>query len=125
MNSVHIRIPRGSASANQKLSKARAQSCIDYLVKEKGLPADRFIPKGYGENVPTTYYETDSLTGDTTLTQVLKESYINQYKKSDKDKFEMLHQLNRRTECSIISMDYVPKEPDPAPTPEGGEGTEN
>lgn len=97
---------RGSASANQKLSKARAQSCIDYLVNEKGLPADRFVPKGYGEDVPFTLEEVTE-SGDTTRTK-LTESYINQFK-SDKAKFERLHQYNRRTECKILSMDYVPK----------------
>jgi outer membrane protein OmpA-like peptidoglycan-associated protein/tetratricopeptide (TPR) repeat protein len=112
---------RGSASANRTLSQKRAQSCVDYLVNEKGLPAERFVPKGYGEDTPNTYYEINPETGDTTTTQKLTETYINTYKKSDKDRFEMLHQKNRRTECRIISFDYVPTEaPKPEETEEEG-----
>jgi hypothetical protein len=72
---------------------------------ERGLPAERFVPKGYGENVPFTLVEV-SATGDTTKT-LLTEAYINKYK-AEKNKFEMLHQYNRRTECKILSFDYVP-----------------
>lgn len=111
---------RGSASANQKLSQARAQSCIDYLVAEKGLPADRFVPKGYGENIQAMWYEIDPTTKDTISTHKLTEKFINSFKSSDKPKFDMLHQLNRRTECKILSMDYVAKEPEVVP----GDGTE-
>jgi outer membrane protein OmpA-like peptidoglycan-associated protein len=114
---------RGSATSNQKLSQARAQSCIDYLVNERGLPADRFVPKGYGENVPATWAEIDPVTKDTIANHLLTEKYINTFKTSDKEKFEMLHQLNRRTECKILSMDYVAKEPEPGTdVPEGGDG---
>lgn len=104
---------RGSAKANEKLSQARADSCVYYLVNEKGLPAERFVAKGYGENQPTTIYDVNE-NGDTTATHVLTESYINGFK-SDKAKFEGLHQKNRRTECRIIGFDYIPTE---APKPE-------
>ena len=96
---------RGSSAANRKLAQERAQSCVDYLVNEKGLPAARLVPKGYGEDVPATYYEIGA-SGDTLATHKLTESYINQFK-SDNVKFEMLHQKNRRTEGEIISFDYV------------------
>ncbi|MGV6860327.1 MAG: OmpA family protein [Putridiphycobacter sp.] len=111
---------RGSSAANKKLAQARAQSCVDYLVNEKGLPADRFVPKGYGEDTPNTYYDINKETGDTVGVYKLTEAYINQFKTSDKDKFEMLHQLNRRTECKIIGFDYVAKEAE-EPKPEEGE----
>ncbi|MDG1333385.1 MAG: OmpA family protein [Crocinitomicaceae bacterium] len=39
---------RGSRSYNQRLSQARAQSCVDYLLK-KGVPAAGIKAKGYGE----------------------------------------------------------------------------
>lgn len=42
---------RGSDAYNIKLSQARAQSVVDYLV-QKGVPAERLIAKGYGESVP-------------------------------------------------------------------------
>ena len=38
----------------------------------------------------------------------LNEKYINQFKKSDKKKFEYLHQLNRRTTAKVIKKDFDP-----------------
>ena len=38
----------------------------------------------------------------------LSEEYINQFKEKDKTQFEKLHQLNRRTEAKVLSLDYVP-----------------
>ena len=40
---------RGSVTANQRLSQARAQSCVDYLIK-KGVPTSSIVAKGYGES---------------------------------------------------------------------------
>lgn len=98
---------RGSDAANLKLSQARAESCINYLVTERGLPAERFVPKGYGETTPFTLVEVNA-TGDTTRT-LLTEKHINQFKTTNPAMFERLHQFNRRTECKILSFDYVPK----------------
>lgn len=42
---------RGGDEYNQKLSQARAQSVVDYLV-EKLILKDRLIAKGYGETAP-------------------------------------------------------------------------
>lgn len=42
----------GSTGYNQKLSQQRAQSCVTYLVDEKGVSKDRIIAKGYGESEP-------------------------------------------------------------------------
>jgi len=58
--------------------------------------------------MPTSIVEVDSISGDST-TIILTEKYINQFKKTDKVRFEMLHQKNRRTEGEIIGNDYVPK----------------
>ena len=41
----------GSDVSNLKLSQARAQSCVDYLIN-KGLSDSRLIAKGYGESKP-------------------------------------------------------------------------
>lgn len=109
---------RGKDAANLTLSQARAQSCINYLVLERGLPAERFVPKGYGETTPFTLVESKA-PGDTTRT-LLTEAYINKYK-ADKAMFEKLHQYNRRTECKILSFDYVPK-PGEGVKPENGTG---
>ena len=39
---------RGGDAYNEKLSQARAQSVVDYLI-EKGIEKDRLAAKGYGE----------------------------------------------------------------------------
>jgi len=47
----------GSEEYNKKLSMRRAEAVKDYLVKEKGVPADRIFTDGKGE--------ANSVTGDT------------------------------------------------------------
>jgi outer membrane protein OmpA-like peptidoglycan-associated protein len=42
---------KGSEELNQKLSEARAKSCVDYLVS-KGIAADRLTSKGYAATRP-------------------------------------------------------------------------
>ncbi len=103
---------RGSDRSNQKLSEARAKTCVDYLVKEKGIDPRRIKPIGRGEREPATWVDEK---GDTV---VLTEAYINQFQKSDPEKFEMLHQLNRRTDVKVISMDYIPPKEEEAEEPE-------
>ncbi|GAA4325364.1 OmpA family protein [Flaviaesturariibacter amylovorans] len=41
----------GSDAANMKLSEARAQSVVNYMIS-KGITTDRFVVKGYGETQP-------------------------------------------------------------------------
>ncbi len=73
---------RGSDAYNNKLSQARAQSCVDYLVS-KGVDKSRLIAKGYGETqLVITDAEIEKLTSE-----VAKEE---------------AHQKNRRTEFKII-----------------------
>jgi len=48
----------GDNAFNQTLSEKRAQAVEDYLVKA-GLPADRFIAKGYGSTQPIASNDTD------------------------------------------------------------------
>jgi len=38
---------------------------------------------------------------------ILTETYIDQFKTTDRAKFELLHQINRRTEGKVLSMDFV------------------
>jgi len=99
---------RGSDGANKTLSQRRAQSCVDYLVNEKGISRRRLIPKGLGETTPATLVDV-SPTGDTTKT-LLGCDFITKLKRSEPEKFDYYHQLNRRTECAILSFDYVPTE---------------
>ncbi|HEU4717234.1 MAG TPA: OmpA family protein [Bacteroidia bacterium] len=86
---------RGSNASNQKLSQARAQSCVDYLVNEKHIPKDRLVAHGYGEERPLR------LPDGTVLT----DKYI--MSKKTKEEQEALHQLNRRTAFKVLSWDYV------------------
>lgn len=48
----------GSDAANEKLSQARAESCVSYLIS-KGIAKDRMVPKGYGESKPKAPNQTD------------------------------------------------------------------
>jgi len=92
---------RGSEKANQELSEKRAQECVRYLVEEKGLNPKRLVPIGKGEMEPASWIDPE--TGEK-LT--LAESFINGFKSKDKDKYELFHALNRRTEGRVISMDF-------------------
>ncbi|HOF45378.1 MAG TPA: OmpA family protein [Bacteroidales bacterium] len=103
---------RASDEYNEELSQRRAQSCVDFLVYEKGIDADRIIPKGYGE------YKPRKLEKDMTITYnrkkftfkkgtVLTEMYITGL--TSRDEQEAANQLNRRTEFMILRDDYVPK----------------
>lgn len=71
---------RGGDAANKKLSQARAQSCVDYLIS-KGIPKSSIVAKGYGE---------------TKLLNACK----NNVKCSEEE-----HQINRRTEIKILSVE--------------------
>jgi OOP family OmpA-OmpF porin len=48
----------GDQAANQTLSEKRAQAVADYLVKA-GLPANRFLPVGYGSTQPIVGNDTE------------------------------------------------------------------
>ena len=41
----------GSDAYNLRLSQARAQSCVDYILS-KGISEERIYPKGYGKRKP-------------------------------------------------------------------------
>ena len=81
---------------------------MNYLVYEKGIPVERLIPKGLGETTPATIVEVGA--GGDTTELVLDCNMITKFQRSDVEKFEYYHQLNRRTECVILSFDYVPTE---------------
>lgn len=69
---------RANNDYNIDLSQRRAKSCVDYLTKVKGLPANRIVAKGYGE---------------TRLTNNCADGV---------NCSEEEHQLNRRTEIRIL-----------------------
>ncbi len=105
---------RGVNAKNQVLSENRARRCYKYLVEEKGIDPRRIIPVGKGEESPRIVYLQDgkylakkpSVGESQEIT--LTEAYINQFKTTDKAKFEMLHTLNRRTEGAVYSLEFDP-----------------
>ena len=106
---------RGSNLSNQKLSENRARACYKYLVEQKGIDPRRIVPVGKGELVPRQVYLKDYIymvnpPSDMTNVKVitLTEAYINQFQTTNKELFKQLHQLNRRTECTIISTEFNP-----------------
>ena len=98
---------RDSDERNDILSQKRAESVVDYLIL-RGIDGERLVAKGYGERSPRELNK-DFVVEDFTLPigTVLTESYIESLPTIDLK--EYAHQLNRRTEFSIVSKDYVPK----------------
>lgn len=104
---------RGSKTMNQKLSENRARACYKYLVEEKGLDPRRIVPIGKGEGSSRTvwrkgdvYFTSAPIDMTSVEKVVLTEAYINKFMKSNPELFEFLHQLNRRTEGRVLSMDF-------------------
>ena len=90
---------RDNDEKNLKLSQARAESCVNYLVNEKGINAERIIAKGYGESMP-----------------IYTDAQINAIK--DKAQQEHMHGENRRTTFKVIGFDFVdPNAPKPTVKP--------
>jgi peptidoglycan-associated lipoprotein len=94
---------RGNDKDNLTLSQARAQACVDYLVKEKGIDAKRIVALGKGEAEPRILKKD---MGGMKKGDELTEAYIN--KLASKDQQEVAHQLNRRTVFRVLRTDYVP-----------------
>lgn len=82
---------RGSAALNLKLSQARAQSCVTYLIS-KGITKDRLLPTGYGKTKP--------LISDEAIAKMVPKS----------EEFEAAHQKNRRTSFRVMKEDVLIKE---------------
>jgi len=95
---------RGNDDYNMELSLARAKSCVDYLI-EKGISADRLTAKGLGETEPREIdEELNKQFPFFSIGDILTETYIKAL--GDNKKVEEAHQLNRRTEFSVLSTDY-------------------
>ncbi|MDR2971994.1 MAG: OmpA family protein [Bacteroidales bacterium] len=108
---------RASDEHNDLLSQRRAQSCVDFLVKEMKIDADRIIPKGYGKRMPRKLEKDILVPYNGKMYQfrrgiTLDDNYINAL---PKDQQEPAHQLNRRTEFFVVRDDYVPKNDSIAP----------
>ena len=86
----------GGFDYNQKLSQARAQSCVDFLIS-KGIDSKRLVAEGRGEKDPFEIPENfeSSFAPGTILT----EEFINALAKNQE---EEARQYNRRTDFKVL-----------------------
>jgi len=98
---------RDTEEKNDILSQKRAESVVEYLI-QRGIDPERLIAKGYGERAPRRLL-VDLIREEFTFTAetILTESYIDSLPTTAIK--EAAHQLNRRTEFTIVSKDYIPK----------------
>ncbi|PKP24906.1 MAG: hypothetical protein CVU06_04530 [Bacteroidetes bacterium HGW-Bacteroidetes-22] len=96
---------RDSEERNDVLSQKRAQSVVDYLIV-RGIEPGRLSAKGYGERQPRVLLSDVVKDGFKFKTGArLSEAYIDSL--PSKNLKEIAHQLNRRTEFSIIATNFV------------------
>lgn len=95
---------RGSDKYNKKLSQARAESVVAYLI-EHGIDPERLTAVGYGEEMPKVVLK--KMTEKYTFLKendILSEEYINALESEEEQ--EICHQLNRRTEFRVLRTTY-------------------
>jgi peptidoglycan-associated lipoprotein len=98
---------RDTYERNDILSQKRAQSVVDYLIL-RGIDAERLVARGYGERVPRKILKDITREGYTFREgDVLNEEYIAALPSVEVQ--EAAHQLNRRTDFSVLRKDYVPR----------------
>jgi len=96
---------RGNDKDNLELSSKRANSVVEYLIT-KNIKADRLVARGYGETEPVTVSKKLAAKypflkeGD-----ILNEQFITALTTTQEK--EIAHQLNRRTEFKVLSVDYI------------------
>jgi peptidoglycan-associated lipoprotein len=93
----------GDSVSNLTLSKKRAQSCVDFLIRN-GIEAERLTPVGYGKNMPVVASE--SIHKEYSFIpegQELNETFISSL---PKDQQEICNQINRRTEFKVLKTTY-------------------
>ena len=101
---------RPIAMTNDSLSQYRAQSVVDYLIR-RGIDGERLVAKGYGSRVPrqlqrqmVSVYQGTPYVFDSGV--VLTDEYIAGLE--GRGRQEAAHQLNRRTEFSVLREDFIP-----------------
>ena len=95
---------RGSDSYNQRLSQARAESVVEYLIRN-GIEKERLTAAGYGESRPKEI--TKKMTEKYSFLKegdILSEEFINSL--GDEEQKEICNQLNRRTEFQVLRTTY-------------------
>jgi len=93
----------GTVEYNEDLAQRRAQSVVDYLIKN-GINKDRMTAKGYGKNTPKTVTKKIAEKYDFLHEgDVLNEEFVG---KLTVEQQAIADQINRRTEFRVLSMDY-------------------
>jgi peptidoglycan-associated lipoprotein len=85
-----------------RISQRRAQTVVDFLI-DKGISADRLKAQGYGESQPRVV--TAKIAAQYKFLRegdVLNDDFMRRYVHS-KEEEEIVDQLNRRTEFTVIS----------------------
>ncbi len=100
---------RPIAMTNDSLSQYRAQEVVNYLIL-RGIHPARLVAKGYGSRSPRVFLKDEiKISGKDTLKltagDILTDEWIATLPKNQQ---EMAHQLNRRTEFSILRDDFIP-----------------
>ncbi|MCL2291353.1 MAG: OmpA family protein [Bacteroidetes bacterium] len=109
---------RGSEERNDLLSQNRAQSCVNFLVNDLKIDAERIVPKGYGKSRPRRLDKDIMVPYNGKMYAfkrgvTLDDNYIKAL--PNRDQQEAAHQLNRRTEFIVLRDDFVPKSDSIAP----------
>lgn len=96
---------RGSDSYNRDLAERRAKSCVEYLIS-KGIPKERVVAKGYGEDQPNFLKnEKKKEVLDANGERIyLTEKFINNQQSEELK--EDYHQRNRRTAFKVIGEGF-------------------
>ena len=95
---------KGSDQYNIRLSQARAESVVNYLIKG-GIEAERLTAKGYGEEKPKIVHK--KLAEQIPFLKendVLTEDFIKNLENEEQQ--EICNQLNRRTEFQVLRTTY-------------------
>ena len=95
---------KGSDQYNIRLSQARAESVVNYLIKG-GIEAERLTAKGYGEEKPKIVHK--KLAEQIPFLKendVLTEDFIKNLESEEQQ--EICNQLNRRTEFQVLRTTY-------------------
>ena len=95
---------RATDQYNDELSQKRAQTVVDFLISQ-GIEPARLEARGYGKKNPRTM-TAEFRSGGLLIPKgtILDESYVASLKKTEWQ--EVVHQLNRRTEFSVISSSF-------------------
>ena len=101
-----------AALMSTEITIYRAKAIAKALVDSFGIDPQRVFPKGYGETKPRVLEKNITTPGGKVIPAgtKLSEQWINKnfLKDKNKDDFEFVMGLNRRTEIQVLRTDYIP-----------------